>query len=212
MIPTAETERRRAALEAIVAGERTQSDVAREFEVTRQAVSLWVKRYQEAGKVVGSRGRPAGHLTASQKSELRVIIESQAPSDFNIESEDDRWHWLELYDLLLERTRRRFSRRECMKLLTDWGVADPDISKARKAAHRHHEHVPVSADESAEFMELLAAAREQMERGAAPAPPHAPAARDPKADRRRAKRIDKRRRKQKLAQKQKRKQRRKGRR
>ncbi len=164
-------ERRRLALEAIVAGKRTQSDVAREFEVSRQAVNLWLREFKKDGKVVGDRSarrRRTKGFGDEQENALRQIVSKQLPSEFGIESDDDRWHWLELHDLIFDTYRRRMPRKDCMKLLTEWGISDPDISIERKRALRHN-HRPlapaqVSNAEADELQALLKAARERMER------------------------------------------------
>jgi len=205
--------KRRAALEAIVAGERSQKEVAHEFGVSKQAVSLWVKKFKAEGAVVGARRERTKPLSVGEKAKLRELIESKPPSVFNIESEDDRWHWMELADLLFLQTRKRFPRKECMQMLQSWGVPDPDVSIERKRTLRHsHTFNPVNSEDAGELAQLLATMRERQ--SATPVSgAHAPEA-EPTSDKavKRAKRTQKERRKQKLAQKAKRKQRRKKRR
>ena len=201
-----ERERRRKALEAVVARERTQADVAREFGVSRQAVHQWLKSFEETGRVAKIRGRSGAwfrELDAAGEAELREIVQNKRPSDFDIESEDNRWHWIELHDLVERLHRRRLPRAVCMKLLGSFGVSDPDISIERKRALRHHDHFdpnPVSSEESDELRTLLEAAKARLAEQAPPAtaaPPRGRAAAKKPSPRARARAKQKRKRQRK---------------
>ena len=160
MLSLAERERRRRAIEAIVARERTQQQVADEFGVSRQAVANWVRKYRDSGNVAGGYERKHGRmLTRDQSHEIQEIVAQQVPSDFDIESEDDRWHWLELQDLIFLKFQKRVERKLCRQWLIDWGIPDPEISRSRKRElkNRAEPMAPMSASETEELQQLLKA-------------------------------------------------------
>ncbi len=203
----AKWEARRLAIESVIASKRTQISVADEFGVTRQAVSGWVSKYRKTGKITGTRVQDPKppKITRDDLLRLRKIVETRAPSDYRIESEDNRWHWVELRELVLLTHRRRAERKECMTWLKSWGVKDPDVSAARKKALRDEvpKMAPVNPSESEELRSMLDAYRQRADE----APDETPRNRD--AEKRKRKQIDKRRKSNKQAKAQKRKQRKK---
>jgi transposase-like protein len=92
--------------DAILHGEKTQADVARELGVSRQAVNLWVKRRKE--------GMPLGlektvPLSDPEKAELGRVIQSGPPSAAGIEAKHDAWSVRAIQVLMARRLGRRYN-------------------------------------------------------------------------------------------------------
>ena len=153
-------EARRLAIEALIARERTQKDVAEEFGVTRQAVAAWVRKFRESGKITGTFERTKGkkvHISPADVAALRAIVTTQAPADHRIESADAHWRWQDLQDLVFMKHNRRAARSQCVNWLDDWGVPDPDAPRGSRRPRRNEIIRPVSSDESQELSSLLEA-------------------------------------------------------
>ena len=65
-----------------MAGKRVSADIAREFGVTRQAVSIWLKRYKATGhvpRVWHQRTSDIPDLTPEMKAELIEAVRTEPP-------------------------------------------------------------------------------------------------------------------------------------
>jgi len=113
-----------AAVDAIEAGEKTQAEVARQFGVSRQAVSSWVKK-RARGHVLGPRGRPVMlPLTAPEKDGLREIVRSRPPSKAGIRVKTDEWT-IDAVRTLLHRERGRWYTESFVRpLMVEWGLLE----------------------------------------------------------------------------------------
>jgi len=113
---------RRQLLEDIVNGNRTQSDVAREFGLSRQAVSLWVKKFKKDGSVIGgiaTRGRPNLRLPQEARKKVVDIIQTTWPMDHDVDTEDGLWDAKAISQLLKQHTGERFNYDFCFRLFLE---------------------------------------------------------------------------------------------
>jgi transposase-like protein len=119
-----EYQKREEAVRAILNKEKTQSEVAREFGMTRQAVSLWIKKYKESGEFAKSigRGRAARGITAAQRDEYVQLVQRTKPSDHGYEVKDDVWCIEALGAMLRKKFKRQFSLKFCFSMLEEAGV------------------------------------------------------------------------------------------
>ena len=114
-----------AAIESILSGERKQADVAREYGLSRQAVSQWVKTHRE-GKRLGRRKQP--EVTEAQKDELFEAFTSRRPADFQISTSDPDGAW-DLFsgrELLLQVTGHPYRENFVANLMDELGW-EPDL-------------------------------------------------------------------------------------
>jgi len=89
---------RRKALKQIVAGDKTAAQVAREFNISRQAVSAWVKKFKNRDLYE----KRVDKLTRKEKREIKRILTTKKPSEIEDLSRVnvDEWGWLELSKLI----------------------------------------------------------------------------------------------------------------
>jgi transposase len=98
-------QKRKEAIEAILRGEISQNRVAKEFGVSRQAVSLWIKRYQHTGKIAGSRERKdalrskVNYITQEEQDKMVELIRTTVPQDHGLRSRNGKWALFEVNEL-----------------------------------------------------------------------------------------------------------------
>ncbi len=103
-----------------------QTEVAREYGVTRQYVSFLVKRYREEGKealVAKPKGRKKeGQLTKADRAKLLEIVFDKQPADFAIAGET--WGVDPFRSLVNKTLGKVISRRAASRCLIDWGLLE----------------------------------------------------------------------------------------
>ena len=103
-----------------------QTEVAREYGVTRQYVSFLVKRYREDGNealVAKPKGRKKeGQLSKSDRAKLLEIVFNKQPADFAIAGDD--WSVDAFRGLVDKTVGKAISRRAASRCLIDWGLLE----------------------------------------------------------------------------------------
>jgi transposase len=157
-----EVTEKEAAVKQILAGEKSQVDVARELGVSRQAVSTWVKKSSAGEAFSGSRGRPVMvPLTDSEKREVQRTIRRSAPSREGIEAKGDRWTYDAVRTLLQKQRGRLYTRAFIEPLMVEWGLTDPSLFPREKLSNRiqgekpKQEHRRMSADDLSYYEEQV---------------------------------------------------------
>jgi transposase len=150
------------AVKQILAGEKSRIDVARELGVSRQAVSIWVKKSSAGEAFSGSRGRPVMvPLTDSEKREGQKTIQRSAPSQEGIDAEGDRWTYEAVRKLLKKQRGRLYTRTFIEPLMYEWGLTDPSLFPPEKLSNRIQgekpktEHRQMSTDDLSYYEEQV---------------------------------------------------------
>ncbi len=123
--PKLSVEEREQLLKDMVDKKRSQSDVAREFGISRQAVSLWVKKYKADGTVmtgIATMGRPNKRLPPEARAEVVDILQTTWPADHGFESIDGQWDMKSIGSLLKKRVHDRFTYSFCLKLFVEAAI------------------------------------------------------------------------------------------
>ena len=114
----------------ILKKERTNAEIAREFGVTRQAVSLWVQQARRNdGRLPAPRKR--GRRKQQPLSEVRLdtvesIIRQNNPAQAGLKDHGKYWRVDSVIALILKEFGIRYSRRFTYEHLKEWGLITPD--------------------------------------------------------------------------------------
>lgn len=112
----------------ILAGECSQSDIAREAGYSRQAVSQWLKLYQSEGEsgIRKRRGRPKiKRLPEKDIQRLKTLVTTRSPVETGIEGDFTEWSYEAVRQLILRETGIKLTYRFVAEYLDEWGVPHP---------------------------------------------------------------------------------------
>ncbi len=112
----------------ILAGERSQSDVAREAGYSRQAVSQWLKLYHSEGEngIRKRRGRPKiKRLPEKHIRRLKTFVTTRTPAETGIEGDFTEWSYEAVRQLILRETGVKLTYRFVAEYLDEWGLPHP---------------------------------------------------------------------------------------
>lgn len=123
------------AIQSILEG-KSQSAVAKEFGITRQAVSAWVIEYKRSGNKLpekAKRGRPKQpKLTEEYEAFAREVIPHKKPSDFGLSNKgEDRWTCALFRDAVQDKFGTRVTPITIGRYLRKWGIGEPHINLPR---------------------------------------------------------------------------------
>ncbi len=116
----------------ILAGERSQSDVARATGFSRQAVSQWIKQYRSEGEggIRKRRGRPKiGRLPEQAARRLKAIVTSQLPAEAGLDKAFSEWSYEAVRRLIIRETGVKLTYRFVAEYLEEWGMDHPMAGK-----------------------------------------------------------------------------------
>ena len=113
-----EQERRRQAFEDVLAKKMTQTELARQFGVTRQAASQWMIRYKKDGTVSGGgqRGRTPTRYTPGQLAEAKELLKVKGPHHFGIPTRTGTWGPKEINALMRIKLGHAFATDTCLRM------------------------------------------------------------------------------------------------
>lgn len=125
------------AIQEILKG-KSQSAIAREFGISRQAVSIWVLEYKNNGNKMpqrAPRGRPKQpKLTEAHETFARKVIPNQKPSDFGLgKKEEEGWTCTLFRDLVRQKFGIYVTPTTIARYLRRWEIGEPHITLPRPA-------------------------------------------------------------------------------
>jgi transposase len=124
----------------ILAGERSQSDVARATGFSRQAVSQWIKQYRSEGEggIRKRRGRPKiGRLPEQAARRLKAIVTSQTPAEVGLDKAFSEWSYEAVRRLIIRETGVKLTYRFVAEYLEEWGIPHPMTGQLPSPARKH---------------------------------------------------------------------------
>ena len=131
----------------ILAGERSQSDVARTTGFSRQAVSQWIKQYRSEGEgsIRKRRGRPKiGRLPEQDAQRLKAIVTTQTPGEAGIDGAFSEWSYEAVRRLIIRETGVKLTYRFVAEYLEEWGMDHPMAGKIPSPSKFHPTKKPAS--------------------------------------------------------------------
>ncbi len=132
----------------ILAGERSQSDVARATGFSRQAVSQWIKQYRSEGEggIRKRRGRPKiRRLPENDSERLKAIVTSQTPAETGLDKAFSEWSYEAVRRLIIRETGVKLTYRFVAEYLEEWGMDHPMAGKIPAQSRIRPTDKPVSS-------------------------------------------------------------------
>jgi transposase len=118
-------ERKARAVEGIIEKKQTIKEVARDFDVSRQAVARWVKLFKEHGgkfPAYQKRGRPKLEpLPEAKRDHIKALVKRNSPGDLNLEAASEGWDCESLRALVYREYGLRYDTRFAKRDLREWG-------------------------------------------------------------------------------------------
>ncbi len=124
-------------IDEVLAGKKSQSDVARESGLSRQAVSQWMKLYRKLGSngIRNRRGRPKiKRLPDEDLARLKTIVTTRSPVQAGLDPAFDSWNCEAVQQLIIREVGVKLTYRFILEYLDEWGVPDPQSVRSESAA------------------------------------------------------------------------------
>lgn len=111
-------------IEAVLAGEVSQSEAARELGVSRQIMSVWVKKHKAGDLVGGKVGRPRRSTVFKKTDKERALrkIRMNSPQDLGIGAESSQWTPELVQEIIKKTTGLDHPIRQCAEILEESGM------------------------------------------------------------------------------------------
>ncbi len=121
-------DRKKQLIREILDGTKTQVEVARETDLSRQAISLWIKQYRKEGErsFQARRGRPKiKPLPKEIRERLGSVVRGQTPAEAGLHPSFDHWSYEAVRQLIIREAGVKLTYRFVARYLDEWGVPQP---------------------------------------------------------------------------------------